>query len=208
MISLYDKITLGDIMDKELYIENLYIKLKDEIKFDEDVKALFEILKKLLKINPEKSINAWLYIMQKYNLKELEREIDFTPLITLYILELLKVKDLKTFLNIIEEIPKENKVIIKRDFINIFDEHSGIYQYLQCLIVKKEQKKEITTLKLVIKEKKGDRITFDIEIFLKNVIFLHLKLKQIDISFLLQIASLPPNEKDRVLLQALLIDYI
>ena len=43
--------------DKEFYIENLYVKLKNEIKFDEDVKVLFKILKKLLKINPKKSIN-------------------------------------------------------------------------------------------------------------------------------------------------------
>lgn len=195
-------------MDKEFYIENLYIKLKDEIKFDEDVKALFEILKKLLKINPEKSINDWLYIMKKYNLKDLESEIDFTPLITMYILELLKTKDLKTILNIIEKIPKENNIIIKRTFINIFNRHSGIYQYIQRLILKKEQKKEFATLKLIIKENEYNKISFDIEIFLKNVILLHLKYNQIDIKFLQKIAGIPKSEKDKALLQTLLIDYI
>lgn len=195
-------------MDKEFYIENLYIKLKDEIKFDEDVKALFKILKQLLKINPEKSISDWLYIMNKYNLKELESEIDFTPLITMYILELLKIKDLKTILNIIEKIPKENNIIITKTFINIFNKQSGIYKYIQRLIIKKDQKREFTTLKLIIKENKKNKISFDIEIFLKNVILLHLKYNQIDISFLLKIANLPENEKDRALLQTLLIDYI
>ena len=195
-------------MDKEFYIENLYIKLKDEIKFDEDVKALFEILKQLLKINAEKSINAWLYIMNKYNLKELESEIDFTPLITMYILELLKIKDLKTVLNIIKKIPKENSMIIKNTFINIFNKQSGIYQYIQRLIIKKDQKREYATLKLIIKANESNKISFDIEIFLKNVILLHLKYNQIDISFLLKIANLPKNEKDRALLQTLLIDYI
>ena len=41
-------------MNQAHLIEELFNNLKDKIEFDEDVVALFQILKKMLKINKEK----------------------------------------------------------------------------------------------------------------------------------------------------------
>ena len=49
------KIMLGDIMESELFIEDLFMKLQDKMEFDEDVEALFKILKNLLKTKKQKS---------------------------------------------------------------------------------------------------------------------------------------------------------
>ena len=70
--------------------------------------------------------------------------------------------------------------------------------------LKKEQKKEFNSINLIIKENENNKIMFDIEIFLKNVILLHLKYKQIDIKFLLKVAIFPKKKKTKLLL----IDYI
>lgn len=48
-------------MDKALYIKKLFDCLKDSVEFDEDVKALFRLLKKLLKIDLQKGIDDWMY---------------------------------------------------------------------------------------------------------------------------------------------------
>ena len=66
-------------MNKSHYLENIFTDLKDEIAFDEDVVALYKLLKVMLKDSVKESINNWLYLMQNYNLKTLHQEIDFTP---------------------------------------------------------------------------------------------------------------------------------
>lgn len=57
-------------MDKALFIEQLYHDLIDDIAFDEDIKALSLILISLLKIDQNKSINNWVTIMKRYDLKK------------------------------------------------------------------------------------------------------------------------------------------
>ena len=59
-------------MDKALFIEQLYHDLIDDIAFDEDIKALSLILISLLKIDQNKSINNWVTIMKRYDLKKKE----------------------------------------------------------------------------------------------------------------------------------------
>ena len=195
-------------MNKALYIEKLYSKLKDEVEFDEDVEALFTILKNMLKINPKKSMKYWVYLMEKYNLKELNHEIEFTPLTENYLLELLNYNDLEFILNLLQSLPNDNNIIIKKDFVNIFNKKSGIYQYIKKLIRKKEFTKEFEVLSFIINESKNDKWTFDTEVFLKNVIMIHLQFNKKDIHFLLKLTNLAKNDKDKALLQTLLIDYI
>ena len=199
---------LGDIMESELFIEDLFMKLQDKMEFDEDVEALFKILKNLLKTKKQKSIDYWLILMKKYNLKELSSEIDFSPLTKEYLLELLKTENIDTILKLINSLPQINKKWLKENFINIFNENSGIYIYIESLIREKEEEKEISVLKAIIKENEKNKLTFDTEIFLKKVILKHLKMNQINLPFLFQITDLALNEKDKLLLKSLLIDYI
>lgn len=201
---------LGDIMESELFIEDLFMKLQDKMEFDEDVEALFKILKNLLKTKKQKSIDYWLILMKKYNLKELSSKIDFSPLTKEYLLELLKTENIDTILKLINSLPQINKKWLKENFINIFNENSGIYIYIENLIKEKEkeEEKEINVLKAIIKENEKNKLTFDTEIFLKKVILKHLKMNQINLPFLFQITDLALNEKDKLLLKSLLIDYI
>lgn len=199
---------LGDIMESELFIEDLFMKLQDKMEFDEDVEALFKILKNLLKTKKQKSIDYWLILMKKYNLKELSSEIDFSPLTKEYLLELLKTENIDTILKLINSLPQINKKWLKENFINIFNENSGIYIYIENLIKEKEEEKEINVLKAIIKENEKNKLTFDTETFLKKVILKHLKMNQINLPFLFQITDLALNEKDKLLLKSLLIDYI
>ena len=199
---------LGDIMESELFIEDLFMKLQDKMEFDEDVEALFKILRNLLKTKKQKSIDYWLILMKKYNLKELSSEIDFSPLTKEYLLELLKTENIDTILKLINSLPQINKKWLKENFINIFNENSGIYIYIENLIKEKEEEKEINVLKAIIKENEKNKLTFDTEIFLKKVILKHLKMNQINLPFLFQITDLALNEKDKLLLKSLLIDYI
>ncbi len=195
-------------MESELFIEDLFMKLQDKMEFDEDVEALFKILKNLLKTKKQKSIDYWLILMKKYNLKELSSEIDFSPLTKEYLLELLKTENIDTILKLINSLPQINKKWLKENFINIFNENSGIYIYIENLIKEKEEEKEINVLKAIIKENEKNKLTFDTEIFLKKVILKHLKMNQINLPFLFQITDLALNEKDKLLLKSLLIDYI
>ena len=195
-------------MESELFIEDLFMKLQDKMEFDEDVEALFKILKNLLKTKKQKSIDYWLILMKKYNLKELSSKIDFSPLTKEYLLELLKTENIDTILKLINSLPQINKKWLKENFINIFNENSGIYIYIENLIKEKEEEKEINVLKAIIKENEKNKLTFDTEIFLKKVILKHLKMNQINLPFLFQITDLALNEKDKLLLKSLLIDYI
>ena len=77
-------------MDKASFIEQLYHDLKDDIEFDEDIRALSSILKELIKIDENKSINNWIFIMTKYKWNKLNKDIDFSPLVTDFIVEVLK----------------------------------------------------------------------------------------------------------------------
>ena len=63
-------------MNKAFSIDNLYDDLKDNIEFDEDVEALFKILKKTLKDDQEKGIEGWIYIMKRYDFQQLQKDIN------------------------------------------------------------------------------------------------------------------------------------
>ena len=76
---------LGDYMNKAKYIDLLFSDIKDEVEFDIDVLSLFKILKAMLQIDVSKSVEAWLYLVNKYNVLELKKDIDFEPLLNLYL---------------------------------------------------------------------------------------------------------------------------
>ena len=197
-------------MDKALFIEQLYHDLIDDIAFDEDIKALSLILISLLKIDQNKSINNWVTIMKRYDLKKKSKDINFSPLTHYFLIEVLKVNSITKLFSILKLLPYENVQIIKDDFFNVFNIHSGINQYLNNLILKKKTNNQILSeIQLILKQSSSfNKLVFDEEVFLKNVIEIFLKNQIIDIKFLLKVADLTNNSKNRALLKTLLIDYI
>lgn len=196
-------------MNKASYIIDLFNDLKDKIEYDEDVAALFKILKNLLKIDKNLGIQKWIYIIEKYPLKEIKKEIDFTPLTQKFLIELLKYQNLEEILNLLTKLPLENKGIIENEFFNVFNKQSGIYNFFEKVIKNKETSKEIENIKLIKNNAKNyDPLIFDFTTFLKNIILIHIQTNNINIKVLLKISDFSNNKKDKALLKTLFIDYI
>ncbi|CDF12290.1 unknown [Mycoplasma sp. CAG:776] len=198
-------------MDKASFIEQLYHDLKDDIEFDEDIRALSSILKELIKIDENKSINNWIFIMTKYKWNKLNKDIDFSPLVTDFIVEVLKNNSIKKIFEILQPLPLNNQQLIKDQFFNVFDLNSGINQYLKNLINDKMKNNNqiFLEIKLILNYSKNlNKLIFDEEFFLKNVIKMYLEQPEKDIAFLLKIIELTKDNKNKALLKTLLIDYI
>lgn len=188
--------------------KELYNELKDKIEFDEDVEALFVIIKKILHENKEEGIYSWLYLFQNYQLKDLEYDIDFTLLTHDFVLEILKKESLSSFLLLLDKMPIENKNILIQNFFNIFHKEKGIYLYFKRLILEEKEKKEYQELKTMLELKKKDTLTFDTIYFLRNILKIHLKYQKVNLDLLLKITNLAHNPKDIALLKTVLIDYL
>ena len=188
--------------------KELYNELKDKIEFDEDVEALFVIIKKILHENKEEGIYSWLYLFQNYQLKDLKYDIDFTLLTHDFVLEILKKESLSSFLLLLDKMPIENKNILIQTFFNIFHKEKGIYLYFKRLILEEKEKKEYQELKTTLELKKKDTLTFDTVYFLRNILKIHLKYQKVNLDLLLKITNLAHNPKDIALLKTVLIDYL
>lgn len=198
-------------MDKASFIEQLYHDLKDDIEFDEDIRALSLILKELLKIDQNKSIDNWIFIMTQYKLNKLNKDIDFSPLIKDFVVEVLKNNSIKKMFEILQMLPLTNQEIIKDSFFNVFDINSGINQHLQNLVSDKGKNNNqvLIEIKLILNYSKNfNKLIFDEEVFLKNIIKIYLEQPAKDITFLLKIIDLAKENKNKTLLKTLLIDYI
>lgn len=196
-------------MSKSHYLENIFADLKDEIAFDEDVVALAKLLKVMLKYDVKQSINNWLYLMQNYNLKTLRQEIDFTPLTKEFIIELLRYQDLtQLFLNF-KRIPNDNLNHILKEFMNVFNKESGIYQYFYGLIKEHKIELELSEIYFVVKaSSKFDILVFDLTSFLKEIIKIHISLYDINKTLFEQLVCIPKSQKEQALLRTIFIDYI
>ena len=137
----------------------------------------------------------------------LQNDIDFTLLTQNYLLEILNYYDLRSTISLLSKIPIENRKIIENEFLNVFNLQSGIYKYFKKLIKNNQYQKEMNDLTYIIKGN-FNKLIFDSQTLLKNIIIIHLKEKHIDINLLMKIARLSPNKKDQALLKSLFIDYI
>ena len=196
-------------MSKSHYLENIFADLKDEIAFDEDVVALYKLLKVMLKYDVKQSVNNWLYLMKNYNLKTLRQEIDFTPLTKEFIIELLRYQDLtQLFLNF-KRIPNDNLNHILKEFMNVFNKESGIYQYFYGLIKEHKNELELSEIYFVVKvSSKFDILVFDLTSFLKEIIKIHISLHDINKTLFEQLVCIPKSQKEQALLRTIFIDYI
>lgn len=149
--------------------------------------------------------------MTKYKWNKLNKDIDFSPLVTDFIVEVLKNNSIKKIFEILQPLPLNNQQLIKDQFFNVFDLNSGINQYLKNLINDKMKNNNqiFLEIKLILNYSKNlNKLIFDEEFFLKNVIKMYLEQPEKDIAFLLKIIELTKDNKNKALLKTLLIDYI
>ena len=196
-------------MNKAFSIENLFDELKDNIELDDDIDALFKILKEILKRNPKKGIEDWLYLMSKYDFFKIQRDMNVYPLTNTFLLEIAKKRTLIFALKLINDLPISNQKIIQKHFLNIYHSQSGLNQYFKEVAFKKEQTELLSEIKYVLRDKlKKEKLFFDETDFLKKIILIGLEQPQPNINFLLELAELPKAKKERAILKTLLIDYI
>ena len=196
-------------MNKAKYIDLLFSDIKDEVEFDIDVLSLFKILKAMLQIDVSKSVEAWLYLVNKYNVLEKKKDIDFEPLLNLYLVELLNYRTFLEVREVISMVCVDNQQIIWQFFLNSFNENSGIYKYIDKLILDENYEEELKVIKDLVKRKdEFDKAIFDVLTFLKNIVFKHIQRGKTNINFLMQLANMAISRKDRAILKTLLIDYI
>lgn len=200
---------LGGIMDKEDYIESLFNDIKDSIAFDSDVIAIHKLLEAMLKINYKKAIRMWKYIIESYDIKNLKREIDFELILNLFPSQLFNKIEIKNFFQILQDISYVKRNEINKIFFNVYDDKSGLYIILKDLIINSKKKQEREFINLVLKySAEFPKDIFDLNIFLKKIILIHINSSSIDNDFLINLTEIPSTAKDRAILKALLIGYI
>ncbi len=207
MLYLYDKIVLGDSMDKASIINQLYSDLKDNILFDEDVEALSKIINCAVDYDRHQSEEMWLYLMRKYNIKKLKSDIDFSSLIENYPKKYLFTSNISSLLSLICLVPEDNKLIICNTLFNSYN-NNYLYEYIKNIILNDDNAKELIEIKTILNFKDISKYVFSSTFFLKNVILMHIKNNKININFLLTLAELGDSIKSKAILKSLLVDYI
>ncbi len=196
-------------MNKHDYIMDLYNDIKDRIELDSDVVALYTILCKLFQMDREESINCWKYLILKYDIKEMGRDIDFLPLIKDYPIMILENLGLNAFFQEVEGISHSKLEYIYQFLFNIYDANSFIYQSLDYYIKRNRYQDEKKLIQIFLEKKKDFfKGIFDQTEFIRRVILLHLKRKNVSLEFINYLIDLIDNTKDKAVLKTLIIDYI
>lgn len=196
-------------MNKHDYIMDLYNDIKDRIELDSDVGALYTILCKLFQMDREESIKCWKYLILKYDIKEMGRDIDFLPLIKDYPIMILENLGLNAFFQEVESISHSKLEYIYQFLFNIYDANSFIYQSLDYYIKRNRYQDEKKLIQIFLEKKKDFfKGIFDQTEFIRRVILLHLKRKNVSLEFINYLIDLIDNAKDKAVLKTLIIDYI
>lgn len=196
-------------MNKHDYIMDLYNDIKDRIELDSDVGALYTILCKLFQMDREESIKCWKYLILKYDIKEIGRDIDFLPLIKDYPIMILENLGLNAFFQEVEDISHDKLEYIYQFLFNIYDANSFIYQSLDYYIKRNRYQDEKKLIQIFLEKKKDFfKGVFDQTEFIRRVILIHLKRKNVSLEFINYLIDLIDNTKDKAVLKTLIIDYI
>ena len=186
-------------------IEQLYAVLKDEIALDHDVEAIYWLLKAEWKQNQDLALTNWLYILNKYPIKELQNDIDFNLMLCDFPMFIIEKIGLEEFLKIRNTLNKDNKYLIDKNLFNSFKDH-GIIEIIMKKIINQESAAEDNLLNTIEKNLEiFPKVIFDYAELLKKVIEKHLEIEPINWDYLLNLASRPKNLKDQAYLKALLI---
>lgn len=196
-------------MDKCDYCQQLFDDIKDNIEFDSDIIALESLLSALLKYNQEKSINNWKYIILKYDIRNMNCELDFGPLIKDYPEKMMQKIGIEKFFSYMKNIPSSKLKVVYEAIFNVYSLDCFIYQSLSYYIKMNLKSEERTLIKNVLDRSNSfSKIFFDKTELIKRIIILHIENNNICIDYLKELINIVDNKKDQAVLKTLLIDYL
>ena len=180
--------------------------LKNNISFDRDIEAIFQILKYFLKNDVQIAITNWLDIIQKYNIKDYQKDINFKLLLYDFPIILIEEIGLAAYFTLRTSINHDNKFLLDNNLFNVFDAHAGIY-----IIIKKyidiTNIKNITTIMYKYRHTIAQDI-FDYDILISNIIKLYIENQIIDINYFTNLIKTIKDKKEQIIASTFLIDYI
>lgn len=195
-------------MDKCDYCQQLFDDIKDDIEFDSDIIALESLLSNLLLYNQEKSINNWKYIILKYDIRCMNDELDFKPIIKDFPEKLMKKIGVEKFFFYMQNIPSSKSMIIYEAIFNIYSSDCFIYQSLSYYIRMNSRNEERTLIKNILDRSNSfSKIFFDKTELIKRIIILHIENNNICIDYLKELINIVDSKKEQAVLKTLLIDY-
>lgn len=196
-------------MSKVQYAKKLFDDIKDEVDCDSDIIALESLLLILLDNDVQESILNWKYLILKYDINKLMKDIDFLPIIKDYPNALLKKINVDLFFQYMNDFPLEKMQIIYNQIFNIYESDCFIYQSLNYYISKHNYVEEKKFIHAILNQSKNFFIgVFDQTEFIRRIILLHLKHHQINDDYIFELIKCVDNKKDQAVLKTLLIDYI
>ncbi len=187
-------------------IQNLFAILKTELEFDGDIVAITKILKAEFKNNIELSLNSWKELLTYYDFQNLKTDMDISPLFGEYPLYVIEHLGLAKFFKIMESLSSNNQFLIANELFKSSIPNTGLYLYLEKLIINNAKEEELKTIDTVL-----NNITFfpqeifDLTDFLRQIMLLHIKYHKLNKEHLLQICLKAPTLKSQALLKTLLI---
>jgi len=195
-------------MDKSALCQCLIDDIKDDIEFDSDIIALESLLLTLLDYDIRCSFNSWKYIVLKYDIKNLNKELDFIPIIKNYPERLMNKIGVESFFNYMRGIPDFKVKIIYESIFNVYNPECFIYQSLSYYIKRNSKAEERNLIKNILdRSSYFSKMFFDKTELIKRVVILHIENNSIPLDYLKELINTIDNKKERAVLKTLLIDY-
>ncbi len=182
--------------------------LINNIAFDRDIKGIYIILKHFLKYDKDKALKNWLKVLNKYPIRNLEKDLNFSLLLYDFPILLIKEIGLNKFLEIKLTLNKDINFLLDNNLFNIFMENTGIYKIINSYILDSKDKVYGLIKDVYLNQKSFPQDIFDYNIFISNIIKIYLNNNIIDIDLFKNIIKTVKNKKERILINTLLIDYL
>lgn len=196
-------------MNKSDFCQLLIDDIKDNIEFDSDIIALESLLLKMLEYDDKKSFDNWKYLILKYDINDLNMDVDFMPIINNYPEKLIDKVGLETFWKYMKEISIDKSKKIYDVIFNIFNPNCFIYKTLENYIKMNDKKSELIFVKNILnKSKFFSKLIFSKTELIRRTIILHIENKNIPVDFMQELIEKIDNRKEKAVLKALLIDYL
>ncbi len=186
--------------------QELFNILKDEIEFDRDIVAISRILISQFSYNQALAEKNWQYILNNYNIKELQQDLDFEPILKKIPLLIIKQEGISAYLKLRDNLKKDNQFLTDNEIFCTSTPNDGIYVIIDGLITKENYTEEKTIINEVIKNSfKLPKELFEITEFLRNIIKSHITKNKMNLDLINELIIQAPTKKDQALLKTLLI---
>jgi len=192
---------------REEDLKILFNNIIDNLELDDDIVAIAKILEVLLHVNKKESFKNFKKVLNKYDIRRLKYDIDFTSLLVLYPIKIEEILGVKSFLDFVSSLNLKQKRLFYEYFFNTYKE-SGIVLLFKDVIKNNEKENEELLIKFITENDQDfpALIYSRVQLF-KWIIKFHLDYNLIDISFLISLCEMT-NPKDAAVLKTLLLDIL